>query len=163
MADNGLFKALDELNKKNTNYYNSLSEKEKTSIAPLIIMKWISGTVVKKQVILINEFVNPVVFDLYKHPSLLWKLMTICTTGKNQLYTWNKPKPKVNKTNSLVVQVIKEYFGYSTREAEHSANLIPVPDIIAMAEELGKQPHEIKKLIKDLKCPKKQNIDRMEL
>lgn len=166
-----VFQTLNAIDKKDTDYYNNLTPELKKGFAPVVVNRWLSGTYSKQQVFLLNEIVNPYVFSLYKHPDLLYHLMTICTTGKPQRYSWNKTKPS-NTNNPICVKIIEEYFKYNTEDATNAVQLLHPHDIILMAEELGWQSTEINKARKELglqtvrstnKTPKGIDIDLLEI
>jgi len=146
-----LFTYLNNLSRKNSKFYNSLSDDEKKEISPLIIMRWLSGTSDARQVFFLNELVNPFVFTLGKHKELLNQLMSLCTSGKQYKYNFIKAKSKKTTSTPKSVEVIKEYFHYSTLEAMEALLLISNEDVLSFAEQLGKQPPEIATIKKELK------------
>ena len=146
-----IFAVLGNLNNKNHSFYKEMSTEEQKAIAPLVVMRWMTGTKSARQVYFINELVNPYVFPLAAHKELIIKLMTICAPGKFQKYNWIKPLNKKSSSTPLSVDVIREYFQYSTREAQDSIPLLSNEDIIDYAEQLGYQTDELTKLKKELK------------
>ena len=146
-----IFKLLGSLSKKNTGFYDALSDEEKRTVAPLIVQRWLSGTDSARQIYFLNELVNPFVFSLHRHPDLLIKLMTVCTPGRFQKHNWKKALTKKKTNTPLAVRVIRETFGYNTLDAIEALPLLTNPDILAYAEDLGFQPDEIRKLKAELK------------
>lgn len=146
-----IFKLIKEISKKNIAYYDTLSDEEKKAFAPLIVSRWLSGIQNKQQVYLINAIVNPFLFDMSQHKKLLYYLMTICTNGKDQKYTWNKLPSKKNVSKPISTQVVSEYFNYSTKDAVEALKILSPENILLYADELGKQPDEISKIKKELK------------
>lgn len=146
-----IFQVLGKISTKDTGFYANLSEEERKGFLPVVVMRWLSGTSSAKQIYFINELVNPFVFNLHKHPELLYHLMTLCGPGKAQRYYWNKAAS--NKTSKVptVVSVIREQFGYSTTQALEALPLLSNEDILEYAEDLGKQKDTISKLKKELK------------
>lgn len=145
-----IFKVLAELNAKNKHYFTSLSVDQQKSIVPLVIARWLSGTTSELQIILINELVNPYLFDLQKHPDLLWKLMASTTTTKGQRYKWNAAHPKSKAKLGIATKVVMEYFKYNSKDAARIVRVLPSTDIVEMAEELGWQITELNKLNTEL-------------
>jgi hypothetical protein len=76
-----------------------------------------------------------------------------CTTGKPQRCTWLKQPSTAGTAKPITNRVVREYFGYSKRDATSSLSLLEEGDIMLMAEELGYQPDDITKLRKELKIP----------
>jgi hypothetical protein len=145
-----LFQLLNGLSRKDFNSYKSLTDEEKKEVLPLIVMRWMSGTTDARQVMFLNELVNPHVFSIHKHKDLLVQLLTICGSGRSQRYTWSKAKTKKSNT-PVAIDVIREYFGYNTSDATDAFHILTSSDIMDYAIQLGKQPDEITKLKKELK------------
>ena len=114
-------------------------------------MRWLSGTSSMRQVFFLNELVNHLVFEFTDHKKLLVQLMSLCTDGKFTKYQWKKMSAKNNSSMSKSVGVIKEYFKYTTIQAKESMSLLSDNDVVDYAEQLGKQPDEIKTIKKELK------------
>lgn len=144
-----IFKLLGEINKGNFNHYDSLTDEAKKEFSPLVVMKWMSSVDDPRQIVFLNELVNPLAFSLNKHPSLMYKLL-VCSASKVQhRYKWVNNKKRSKKSKSL--DVVKQYYLYSTRRAEEVLDMFSGSDIIEMAEELGYQKEEITKLKAEFK------------
>jgi hypothetical protein len=146
-----IFKLLERLSVKDYKYFEALSEEELKSIAPLVLMRWLSGTSEARQVYFLNELANPMVFSLSKHKQLLLKLLTICASGKTRKYTWSKAKGKKTSNTPKALEVVKQYYGYSTNHAIDAMKLLSNEQILEAAEYLGTQPTELKEISKELK------------
>jgi hypothetical protein len=146
-----VFQVLGQADKKNSFFCADLTEEEQKSFVPFVTMRWLSGTYSAYQIVFINELVNPFVFSLGTHKDLLYKLMTLCTTGKTQRYKWNKTISKKVSSKPHTISVIKEYLGYNTLNAIDAAKLLSEDDILDMAEKLGRQKDEMSKLKAELK------------
>lgn len=144
-----IFSILGKLNKGDLTVWESLSEEERKGFSPLIISRWMSGTSDPLQIILLNEFVNKHIFKLDKdHPELMCKLLACCGTGSKR-NVWIADSKK-HKSSSMALEIIKEYYDYTTHEALSELPLLSNDDIIELAESLGYQTDEIKKLKKEL-------------
>ena len=151
-----IFEVLGNINSKNTNYYYQLSEDDRKHVIHYTNMIWMTGTDSALQIYLINEFVNPYVFHFvtrsyyneHQFPDLLFYLMCTCSPGKFKKYNWPRRK---QPSESHVIKVIKEYFGYSTMEAKEVRSILSKEDILSYAEELGWQKTEIATLKRELK------------
>lgn len=146
-----IFEVLGKINKKNTTFFPEMPQEEQKAIAPLVLMRWMSGTTDARQIFFLNEAVNPYVFPLANHKELLVDLMTICAPGKFQRYKWHKSLNKRTSTTPIAVSVIRDYFNYSQHEAQESLPVLTNDDILDYAEQLGYQKEEITKLKKELK------------
>lgn len=143
-----IFDILGQLDDKNYDFYQIATSDVQKQIVPLVLMRWMTGTKNEQQIMFLNEFVNPVVFALYSHPILLWKLMCICSPGRRSRYQWTKIESKNSK---VAIDVVKEYFKYSTREAIGAVKLLSPSDILSCAIELGYESAKLTKLKKELK------------
>jgi len=147
-----LFKTvLPNLSRKNEQFYKTLSEEETKEIVPLVLMRWMTGTNDARQIYFLNELANPFIFSLGKHKELLVDLITICASGREQRYKFNKVKSKKTSKTPNVVNVIKDFFSYNTIDALEVLSLISNDDIISFAEQLGRQPPEITIIKRELK------------
>jgi hypothetical protein len=121
-----------------------------------VVARWLSGTKSKQQVFLLNELVNPYIFALHKHPTLLFNLMTVCTSGKPQRYRYIKSNARTS-TTPISIKVIQQYFGYSSKDATKTLGIFDKLELVDMAEELGWQDVELNKLKLELGIPVKKS------
>ena len=143
-----IFKLLRELSSGDLTIWNSLTEEEQKGFAPLVVMRWMSGTQDMAQVAALNEFANRAVFPLAKHPGLLMKVLAACSSRRTSRYQWIGLKK--SSKDKLTQKVIRDFFVCSSVEARKL--LVPPQDeIIQMAEELGWQKDEMAELKKELK------------
>lgn len=134
---------------KSGDIYSKLSDEERKGFAPLVVMRWLSGTSDEQQIMLLNEFANPVIFPLGKHPHLLMQVLHACSTKVGKRYQWIGIKSK--KKNVEAVKVISEFFGMSLKEARNVSPFPPAEEILSMAEAIGWQKEDIAKLQKEYK------------
>jgi hypothetical protein len=144
-----IFNLLGQIDKKDSSFYSKLSDEQKKGYAPLIAMRWMSGTSDTRQIIFLNELVNQFVFNIGDHKELLYKLQCASSSGVSRRYAWLPAKNGAKKQKGL--DVVMEYHNYGVREASSVMHLLSPDDIILMAEELGYQKTELAKLKKDLK------------
>ncbi len=150
-----LWKLLSNINMKNIEYYNNLSEDEAKEFSPLVIMRWLTGcsdsrSIPARQLDFINQFVNPYVFQLGKHKDLLYKLMTVTTVGFDARYKFIKTKKRGTKFPKSTA-VVKSMFNYNTKHAQDAIKILSSVEITDMAQRLGYQDAELKELKKELK------------
>ena len=140
-----IFVILDKLSKKQRSYIDGLTADDLKAIPPVVVMRWMTGTGSKQQTYLINELANPITFSLYKHPRLLLQMLMVCAVPGAGRCSWIKQQ-KAPSSQPISVKVVMRYFDYSERRARECMALIPPMDIISMAEDLGYQPDDIKKI-----------------
>ena len=146
-----IFDVLGKINKKNHTFFREMPQEQQKAIAPVVLMRWMSGVNDARQIFFLNEVVNPYVFPLAKHPELLIDLITICAPGKFQKYKWHKSLNKRASSTPIAISVVRGYFGYSQREAQDSLPILSNDEVKDYAEQLGYQKEEITKLNKELK------------
>lgn len=113
---------------------------------PFMINKWMAATTNPKRILLVNGILNPTIFQLNREKKLLYYLSCCASTGKER-YTWIK-RPK--NTPDPIVDLVSVYYGISPREAKQSLILLSKDDILEMAEDIGLEKSEVKKLKKHL-------------
>jgi hypothetical protein len=141
-----LFAGLDKLTGGDLDWYDKLPPEGKKTAAPFVIMRWLCGTSDLAQLVRINTFVNPYIFSLGSDKALLFKLLAAATVHKPKRYYWLKAPGA--KSSRLAIEVVKQYYGWSTREAE--LQKVDPTDLVLMAEELGWDDEQLKKLKKEM-------------
>lgn len=143
-----LFDGLAKLSSRDLQWYDKLTPEDQKAASPFVMARWMTGTSDQAQLVRINTFVNPYGFSLGQEKSLLFKLLAAAATGKSKRYQWLK-SPGAKATIKLRLEVIKQYYDVSTREAI-GYDSIEGEDILTMAEELGWEVEELKKLKKEV-------------
>lgn len=143
-----LFEGLANLGKKNYNWYSGLSDAGKKSASPFVMARWMTGTSDQAQLVRINTFVNPYLFQLGAEKDLLFKLLAASATGRNVRYNWIKA-PGAKTAVKLKIEVIKQFYDISTREANMYLKNIDEDDIMEMADQLGWEKADITALKKE--------------
>lgn len=146
-----IFKVLEKLNQKDYKFFQELPEEDLKSLHPLVLMRWMSGCNEARQVFFLNELVNPMCFPLTKHKQLLLKLLMISGPGKYRRYTWTKAKGKRTSNTPKTLAMIKQCYGYSTDHGIDALKILSNEQILQMAEDLGKQPDEVREIAKEIK------------
>lgn len=146
-----IFHVLSQLDKKSVEYYDTLTDGERKSIQPFVLIRWLSGTSDAAQVMMLNEVANPYLFSLQQHKKLMWELLSVCTSGKTRRYQWNKMTNGSKSKRPISTEVVARYYHYSMTEAKDAVELLGIKGVLDLAEELGMQPDEIKKIQKEFK------------
>ena len=142
-----IFKVLDNIDEGNVNFYDNLSEEEQKSISMVVLMQWLHGMDNVQQLKAIESIVNPFIYSLSSHKSLLFKLMAIASSGTKKRYSWsNKSK---QKGMPLSISAISAYYGLSKSDSRDYISLLGTQRIIDIALELGYDDSELKKIKKE--------------
>lgn len=145
-----LFKFMNNIDRGNYWAFDELSEEEIKEFTPHIVMRWMCGTDDQRQIMFMNSFVNTFAFSIGKHKELMSKLLTVSSSKQPRRYKWMKTKT-TGKKKLPGLDVVKEYCECSSKEAEDSLPCLNKDQIVEMAEALGYQQDELKKLKKGLK------------
>ncbi len=144
-----IFQLLDKLSRNDLHIWETLTEEQQKAFSPLVTMRWMSGTSAPDQIICLNEFVNPYIFNLpQEHKELLLKLLATCGPGKPRRYAWQGAKGG-KRSRPLSVKVIADSYQMTTRLAELELHRFEQADLIELAETLGWQKDEIALLKKE--------------
>lgn len=111
---------LKSLDSRDYKRYENLSEEDKKTISPLIIMRWLSscwdGKLTRYYAYVVNEYVNKYFWDLSNHKDLQMKLLAMCGIGQPAGHNWIKSNSV--KGDSKTIGYIKRYFGCNDDEAQ---------------------------------------------
>lgn len=144
-----IFETLKQIDKKNINYFDNLDMEAKKSLAPVVFMRWFSSGNTK-QLQLANAILNPMVYKMYHHPALMYKLFVACSDGKSKRYNWIKKKSK-DKSAPTATATIAAYQKCSKTDAARYRSQFTMDEIIEMAEDMGYDNEWVKKIKTELK------------
>lgn len=145
-----LFQALGSISKRKLDWYDTLSPEDQKAASPFVLGRWLTGTADQAQLVRLNTFVNPYMFSLGQDKALLFKLLAAACTGKTGRYYWLKA-PGTKSIPKLKLEVLKQFYEASTKEAQSYVELTDGDTVIEMALELGWDDEQIKQLKKELK------------
>lgn len=147
-----LFAFLGKLSRRDLHAYDKLTPEGQKAASPLVIGRWLTGTSDEAQLLRLNTFANPYVFSLGQDKALLFSLLAGACTGSTSRYTWIKPPGSKAQTRKL--QTIASYYGCSLMEAKELLAVTTNETVLQMAEELGYDKDELKKLEGELDGPR---------
>jgi len=111
-----IFTVLERIDLRDYNYYGSLTDDERKSLSPWILMRWmslVSNTNLATDAIMnTNDCVNLNFSELSKHPELQWKLLCLASSGSKQRHVFVKPprgrtKNKRQEALSILYSFVK--------------------------------------------------------
>lgn len=138
-----IFDVLNQINNKNFNYLDTLSDDMRKQFSPYVVHQWLTCTDNPEQYMLLAHYVNENILALSNHPELLYKLLCTTSCGSRTRYNWMYKK----KESSLPITIISEYLKCSKRVAKMHLPSFNHDDIVKMAKKLGYQDADIKKLL----------------
>ena len=142
-----IFDTINKIANADIKYFDNLQEYEIRQIYPLVLMKWLGGTKNNTQLKLTNDIANTMVFSLYKHPKLLYKILMTTTTSKNRV-SWIKRKSKIKDTETI--KIVKDFYECSTQCAGDYMKFLTKENILEMADDMGIDKETLTKLKKEL-------------
>lgn len=141
-----------QLNQKNRNFVDELTEDERKKFSTFLMMKYsanVEGSADLQEWYLraSNERVNQNFFDLSHHAKLQWLLCTTVSPGMGQQrHYWLSSKKKESATNAKSIKFLsKLYPSMKVDEIELLAEINSLDQIKNMAKDLGMSDQDIKK------------------
>jgi hypothetical protein len=133
---------LQAVDRKNYNFYDNLSDEEKKSFSPYILMRYTSNVQGDRDiqewfVEMTNEMVNKNHWDLSKnHKGLLWKLFAATGAGVPTYHPYlaSGKKEKANKVEKLLCEL---YPAMKMDEIKMTAGMMSKEDIKELFDKMG--------------------------
>lgn len=133
---------LSAVDTKKYNFYDSLTDEEKKSFSPFILMRYMSSSQGDRDIQewfleMTNELVNKNHWDLSKnHKALLWKLFAGVGTGASAYHPYLAAgkKEKANKIEKLLVEL---YPSMKFSEIKMLGKMMTREDINELFDKLG--------------------------
>ena len=134
-----------EFDRKNREFYNSLSDEEKKKFSNYLMIRWGSAVQGSRElqefyVIATNERLNKRFFDINRHPRLQWLTATTVSPGLGtQRHVWIAPKKKEPGANSIKKQLAELYPHMKDDESELMSQLNTKKDIDQYLKSMGQE------------------------
>jgi hypothetical protein len=144
---------MNAIDTKNINWYNSLSDEEKSQVTPWQIMRFLSSVDHKNKELVeyyleyTNELVNIDFNILRNHPELQIRLMQAIGIGMNVYHPWIPPTKK-QKKDKIYEFLESVYTEYNTDEIEIIKSKSSKEDIIELAKLYGLNDKDITEIFK---------------
>lgn len=113
---------LSALDRQDLEFYSRLSDDEKKSYTPLILMRYMSSLTDQNQnsayaILATNDLVNIGFWNLSKYPELQHMLLCLSGLGKKQYRTWLSTK-KSKKSSKILNWLTEQYPHFNDLELE---------------------------------------------
>lgn len=135
------------LDKKDRQFYNSLTDSQKKAFSAWMMMRYASsvqGRNAPHYVFMVNELVNKNFSDVSKHPELQWLLMSAVGSGKVEFHPYVKP-PNSRKKKDKVSDFLSNIYPHlKGDEIEILVTLNSKDDLKKLAEAHGYDDKSIK-------------------
>lgn len=145
-----IFDVMAAIDRRDTDFLDRQEPDTKKAFTPLVAMRWASavqGPQAENYLILTNEFANIHFHDLYEHPELQFKLLTMAGCGKSVRHQWI-PTSKRSKAVSKICEFVGQY--YPLASDYEIDNLVSRFDYDGFAEfvySTGCSPEETKEIL----------------
>lgn len=147
---------LHNIDMKNIDWFDTLSEEQQTAFNPYVIMQFLTGGN-EVSLELSNVILNKNFNTKSKHKGLFYRLACTLGEGSKAYHPYTKP-PKASKAKaSLLVGLLSEYYGEVITDQEAAMTITKNSSIYGIdywemiAESLDWDNDTIKKLVKEIK------------
>jgi hypothetical protein len=142
-----------DLNKKE--FYLNLTEEERKSVVPKVLIRWASAVgdrnpAQQYSILAINDLVNLGLWNLNKHPELLWQLMCVAGTGRKQYHQWIPTAKNTSGTPKLNGLIEEIWPHINNQEQELLKSINSIEDWLELAKNAGWNDRSIKDLKNEL-------------
>ena len=131
--------------RKDRDFYNSLTEEERKKFSNYLMIRWgssIQGSAELQNYYLqsSNHYVNKRFFDINRHPKLQWLCATAVSPGLGaHRHQWIAPKKKEAGASSIRKQIAELFPHLKDDETELMAKINTKKDIDAYLKQLGQE------------------------
>ncbi len=154
MADRKLdiFDLLRATDKNQSDWLSKQPEDARKEFAPLVVLRW-AATVEGPQeaaymLWMVNERVNLHLFDLSKHPDLVFRLLASCGLGSAQKHQWIAPHKRKGGANKAFDFLATLHPEANDREVDMLLSKYTKETFTQLVKDCGVQPDAAKELVK---------------
>lgn len=152
--DIDIFEVMKQANKKNYNYFQNLTTKEKEAFQPWVAMRFMSATPdnsAARSILLTNYVLNKNFTTISKDKELFYRLMCVTGDGSPKRHSMIRP-PSGKRLSPMITDLVIEINGEVLDDEEVymflNKNGIELYELKEMAEDLGWESSKIKDLKK---------------
>ena len=132
---------MSQFDKKNRDFYDSLTEEERKKFSTYLMVRWgssVNGSTDLQHFYLVatNERLNKHFFTLHKHPKLQWLMATTVSPNLgNMRHNWISPKKKEPTPHKKMLKEL--YPNMKEDEIDLMAELNTEKDVKALLKRMG--------------------------
>jgi hypothetical protein len=149
-----IFDVMAAVDKRNKSFLEKQTPEVRKGFAPPVALRWAStvqGPQAESYLICINEFANLNFHDLYEHPDLQFKLLTLAGCGKAQRHQWI-PITKQARTATPVHAFVSRFYPLANhREIDMLVSKFTPASFEDFVNQSGCTPEEAKDVISAFK------------
>lgn len=148
-----IFDVLAAIDRRDKDYYLSLSDTERKNLIFLVVMRWLSSVsdrtgLAEYHLLMTNDVMNVGFWDLTKHPELQWLLISCIGSGQVQKHNWIAGPKRKARSSALDSFLNELYPGLNDTELALLKNINVWGDIEDLCLRQGFDDKKIK-TIKD--------------
>lgn len=148
-----IFQLLRATDRRDGNWFANQSAEAQKEFAPPVVLRW-AATVEGGQegaymLWMVNENVNVHMYDLYKHPELVYRLIASCGVGKPLKHQWIPAHKRKGGENKAFELLAKMHPDSNDRELEMLMDKYTKETFSELVLDCGFQPADAKAVMKD--------------
>jgi hypothetical protein len=146
-----IFDVMAAIDKRDKGFLERKTPEERKGFVAPVALRWASavqGPEAADYLILVNEFANPHFHDLYEHPELQFKLLTLAGSGRvTGRHKWI-PVAKAGRSATILQEFIGRFYPFaSNREIDMLLDLHTPETFSDFLNQSGCTPEEAKDII----------------
>ena len=142
-----IFDVIGKLRKQDIDFFLELSDEQLKSIAPYVLMLWLSDSNNKFQIDFLNDFVNKYVYSINDKRLLLLLLIASIVDTKTR-YRWTRKKAH---TQNKLINLVVESYNVNKDTAKQYLTILTEEQIEQLCVHQGIEKKERKEIIKQFR------------
>lgn len=147
-----IFELLNATDRKRSDWLSKQSMDAQKEFAPVVVLRWAAtvndGREAAHMLWMVNKRVNINMFNLSKHPELVFKLLASCGMGKPLRHAWIAPHKRKSETNKALELLATCHPGANERELAMLLSMHDRKSFSQLVEECGIQADAAKDIMK---------------
>jgi len=148
-----IFAAMKAIDRHDSKWLSNQPSDAQKEFAPLVAIRWAAthqtdSESAARMLWLVNERANRHLFDFNKHPDLIYRLLASCGTGQQARRSYLSPRPQHRDSNKALDLLRQQNLLANHRELAVLLSLYDRQGFANFAADCGKQPDEVKEIMK---------------